>query len=90
LEGASFCGEAGSEDGGGVCGQWRLSLERRHSFWSYRAVAEFFANSASALDAAGEFRKSAGTKSFARALAREYPKMEKIAVDYAIMEKREM
>ena len=29
----------------------------------------------------------AGTKTFARVLAREYPKMEKISVDYAIMEK---
>src|ERR1017187_10516241 len=56
--------------------------------WSYRAVAEAFRQYQPVLwDACGRIQKSAGTKSFAHVLAREYPKMEKIAIDYAIMEK---
>ena len=56
--------------------------------WAYRAVAEAFRQYQPVLwDACERIQKSAGTKTFARVLAREYPKMEKIAVDYAIMEK---
>jgi mannose-1-phosphate guanylyltransferase len=56
--------------------------------WSYRAVADAFRQFQPVLwDACVRIQKTAGTKAFVRALAREYPKMEKIAVDYAIMEK---
>ncbi|HXI83271.1 MAG TPA: mannose-1-phosphate guanylyltransferase [Verrucomicrobiae bacterium] len=56
--------------------------------WSFRAVADAYRQFQPVLwDACGRIQKTAGTKTFARALEREYPKMEKIAVDYAIMEK---
>jgi mannose-1-phosphate guanylyltransferase len=56
--------------------------------WSFRAVAEAYRKHQPVLwDACLRIQASASTKSFARMLAREYRKMEKISVDYAIMEK---
>ncbi|MGA2140174.1 MAG: mannose-1-phosphate guanylyltransferase [Verrucomicrobiia bacterium] len=56
--------------------------------WSFRAVADAYRRHQPALwDACLRIQASVGTKSFARVLAREYPTMEKISVDYAIMEK---
>ena len=56
--------------------------------WSFRAVADAYRQHQPSLwEACLRIQKAVGTKSFARALGREYPKMEKIAVDYAIMEK---
>jgi mannose-1-phosphate guanylyltransferase len=56
--------------------------------WSFHAIAEAFEQYQPALwDACLRIQKAAGTKSFVRVLGREYAKMEKIAVDYAIMEK---
>jgi mannose-1-phosphate guanylyltransferase len=56
--------------------------------WSFRTVAEAFRQHQSTLwDACLRIQARAGTKSFSRVLGREYPKMEKISVDYAIMEK---
>jgi mannose-1-phosphate guanylyltransferase len=56
--------------------------------WSFRSIADAFRKYQPTLwEACLRIQKAAGTKSFVRALAREYPKMEKIAVDYAIMEK---
>ena len=58
--------------------------------WSFRAVAEAYRNYQPMLwGACLRIQAKAGTKTFARVLAREYPKMEKISVDYAIMEKAE-
>ncbi len=56
--------------------------------WHFNSIRDAFQEYQPALwDACLRIQKAAGTKSFVRALAREYPKMEKIAVDYAIMEK---
>jgi mannose-1-phosphate guanylyltransferase len=56
--------------------------------WSFRAVAEAYRKYQPALwEACERIQTAEGTKSFSRVLAREYPKMEKISVDYAIMEK---
>ena len=56
--------------------------------WSFRAVREAYRKYQPALwDACVRIQPTAGAKSFSRVLAREYPKMEKISVDYAIMEK---
>lgn len=55
--------------------------------WSFRAVAEAFHKHQSTLWDACVRIQASTTKSFARVLAREYAKMEKISVDYAIMEK---
>src|SRR5262249_20638671 len=54
--------------------------------WSFRSVADAYRKHQPVLwEACLRIQKAAGTKAFARALTREYPKMEKIAVDYAIM-----
>jgi mannose-1-phosphate guanylyltransferase len=56
--------------------------------WSFRAVAEAYRQHQTGLwDACLRIQVSAGTKSFERVLEREYLTMEKISVDYAIMEK---
>ena len=56
--------------------------------WSVRAVVEAYRQHQPTLwDACLRIQETFGAKSFARVLKREYPKMEKISVDYAIMEK---
>lgn len=56
--------------------------------WSFRSVAEAFSKYQSTLwDACLRIQASTDMKSFTRVLTREYAKMEKISVDYAIMEK---
>jgi mannose-1-phosphate guanylyltransferase len=56
--------------------------------WSFRAIEDAYrAHQPVLWDACLRIQASSGTKSFARVLAREYAKMEKISVDYAIMEK---
>src|SRR5579859_1201861 len=56
--------------------------------WSLNAIEKAYRQHQPSLwDACLRIQASNSTKSFVRALAREYPKMEKISVDYAIMEK---
>jgi mannose-1-phosphate guanylyltransferase len=56
--------------------------------WSFPAIEEAYRQHQPMLwDACLRIQASEGTKSFGRVLKREYPKMEKISVDYAIMEK---
>jgi mannose-1-phosphate guanylyltransferase len=56
--------------------------------WSFRAIEDAYrAHQPMLWEACLRLQAAAGSKSFTRALAREYPKMEKISVDYAIMEK---
>jgi len=56
--------------------------------WSCRAIIEAFRKYAPDIWAGCErIQQSTGAKSSARVLAREYAKMQKISVDYAIMEK---
>ena len=57
--------------------------------WSVRAIAEAYRKYQPAMwDACLRIQAAAtSTKSFERVLAREYPKMSKISVDYAILEK---
>jgi mannose-1-phosphate guanylyltransferase len=56
--------------------------------WSFRAVAKAYGKYQPALwEACLRIQSTAGTKSFSRVLSREYPNLEKISVDYAIMEK---
>jgi mannose-1-phosphate guanylyltransferase len=56
--------------------------------WSLRAVVEAFRKYAPDVWAGCErIQQAVGTKSFSRVMAREYRGMEKISVDYAIMER---
>jgi mannose-1-phosphate guanylyltransferase len=56
--------------------------------WSFSAIEKAYRMHQDVLwNACLRIQASAGTKSFGRVLKREYLKMEKISVDYAIMEK---
>jgi mannose-1-phosphate guanylyltransferase len=56
--------------------------------WSFSAIEKAYRQHQAGLwGACLRIQAGAGTKSFARVLKREYLKMEKISVDYAIMEK---